>query len=44
MGLKDEICKAGYLRFLDLSARELEFSALMRAAFFLFLFFTLAFE
>jgi len=34
---------AGYLRFRDLSVRTLESSAIMRAAFFLFLFFTLAF-
>jgi len=37
-------CKPAYLRFRDLSVRALEVSALIRAAFFLFLFFTLAFE
>jgi hypothetical protein len=40
---KDEICKATHLRFRDLSVRVPELSALMRAAFFLLLFFTLAF-
>jgi len=42
-GSEDEIYKVTYLRFRDLSVRALELSALMRAAFFLFLFFTLAF-
>jgi len=40
---KDGIYIATYLRLRDLSVRELEFNVLKRAAFFLFLFFTLAF-